>query len=529
MILEQMRRNPTDPVPYMRYRRLGRSPLTVSAVGFGTCQLRMIPEQQALDTLKKGFELGVNFVHTAPDYEGAEDLVAQAIEESGRRVIVFSQGYGERTHFEWLFESTCRKLKTKRLDVFGIACVEDREYLGENVWKKGGIIEFLLEKKQQGRLGSIFCETHGTPEYIGKLIRSAVFDAMLLPYNLLGFHVLSYFPSSPVIPEDIPRNKKEIFPLARQYGIALMLMKPLGGGLMCPGKAFPTHRRFSTERTLLRSEDILRALLMDADVTCVVPGTASVAEAEENAAAGWVQSPLPSDQIAVLQCSTAEMIASLCSRCGHCDLLCSRHLPVSWLFRDAYISNGGSETFETLDRLQYFHLHPQDIATCSVCDNRSCWCPQGIDIPYRLIEVHEQMQILRERGLLPETPDQINVQRPRGPWPSKVISRDIPDRLPAGARRTLRLWLENVGPLKWLSLAAAADHRPMTLVIDTGRTRQNVRLRHEVEPGTRTHFSFEFESPDNPGQYTLRFFLVKEDERITDQTEPLLTCPLLIE
>src|SRR5437763_13500719 len=88
----------------MQYRRLGRSNLSVSAVGFGTCQLRRVPEQQALDTLKRGFDLGVNLVHTAPDYEGADDLVAQAVEESGRDVLILSQGYGDLAHFEWLFE-----------------------------------------------------------------------------------------------------------------------------------------------------------------------------------------------------------------------------------------------------------------------------------------------------------------------------------------------------------------------------------------------------------------------------------------
>src|SRR5260370_23481236 len=102
----------------MQYRTLGQSGLQISVVGFGTCQLRMVPRQQAIDTLKCGFELGVNFVHTAPDYEGAEDLVAQAIEESGRDVLVFTQGYGAVSHFEWLFEMACLRAKKKRLGVF---------------------------------------------------------------------------------------------------------------------------------------------------------------------------------------------------------------------------------------------------------------------------------------------------------------------------------------------------------------------------------------------------------------------------
>src|SRR5689334_5436598 len=161
----------------MQYRRLGRTDLQVSAVGFGTCQLRRVPEQQGLDTLRRGFALGVNLVHTAPDYEGADDLVAEAVRASGRDVIVLSQGYGDVAHFEWLFESACRKYKTRRLPMFGIACIDDREYLGDPVWGTDGLIAFLQRKKAEGRIGGIFCTTHGTPDYIARLIRSGVFDA----------------------------------------------------------------------------------------------------------------------------------------------------------------------------------------------------------------------------------------------------------------------------------------------------------------------------------------------------------------
>ena len=61
----------------MEYRRLGRTELQVSAVGTGTGQLRLVPEKQAIDTLLKSFALGVNIVHTAPDYGNAEEIVGR--------------------------------------------------------------------------------------------------------------------------------------------------------------------------------------------------------------------------------------------------------------------------------------------------------------------------------------------------------------------------------------------------------------------------------------------------------------------
>ena len=58
----------------MQYNRVGKTRFRMSAVGFGTCQLRLVPERHAFDTLKRGFALGVKWVHTAPEYEGSDDL-----------------------------------------------------------------------------------------------------------------------------------------------------------------------------------------------------------------------------------------------------------------------------------------------------------------------------------------------------------------------------------------------------------------------------------------------------------------------
>jgi predicted aldo/keto reductase-like oxidoreductase len=516
----------------MRYRALGGTPLQISAVGFGTCQLRMVPEQQAIDTLKHGFKLGVNFVHTAPDYEGAEGLVAQAVAESGRRVLVFTQGYGDRAHFEWLFEMACLRAGKRRLDVFGIACVEDRESLGENVWGEGGMVEFLLEKKREGRLRAIFAESHGTPDYIARLIRSGVFDAVLLAYNSLGFHALSYYPKPPATFEDIGRNKLDIFPLARAHNVSLLLMKSLGGGLLCSGKAFPPHARFSSEREPLSAGAVLRYLLRDEDVTAVVPGTASVKEADENARAGFIP-PRPAAGAAYeagipdpVPASSQEMLGSLCTRCGYCDTVCSRHLPVSWLFRDGYVATIRAETFETLDRLQYFHLHQEDSAPCSTCVDMTCSCPHGLDIPAQLGRVHDVMLGLRQQGLLPRTPREIAAVAPAGPWQVRLIQEEVPASLAPGARATCRLWWENAGTRTWVATRPLAGAAGLRAEARFGAQRQFIALRHDVEPGTRTHFAFDIVAPPAPADQVLKVYLLSVHGTTAEEEQPI--CEFLV-
>jgi diketogulonate reductase-like aldo/keto reductase len=71
----------------LQRRRLGRTGMQVSVVGFGTAQFRLVPEQRAIDALKHGFSLGVNLVRTAPDYEGADDLAAQAGAENFPHIL----------------------------------------------------------------------------------------------------------------------------------------------------------------------------------------------------------------------------------------------------------------------------------------------------------------------------------------------------------------------------------------------------------------------------------------------------------
>lgn len=516
----------------MRYRALGGTPLQISAIGFGTCQLRMVPEQQAIDTLKHGFKLGVNFVHTAPDYEGAEGLVAQAVAESGRRVMVLSQGYGDRAHFEWLFEMACLRAGKRRLDVFGIACVEDRESLGENVWGKGGIVEFLLEKKREGRLSAIFAESHGTPDYIARLIRSRVFDAILLAYNPLGFHALSYYPEPPATFEDIGRNKLDIFPLARAHNVSLLLMKSLGGGLLCSGKAFPPYARFSREREPVSAGTVLRYLLRDEDVTAVVPGTASVEEAEENARAGFIPSrPVngkasDAESLEPVVTSSQEMLGSLCTRCGYCDTVCSRQLPVSWLFRDAYVATIRAETFETLDRLQYFHLHQKDGAPCSKCLDMTCSCPHELDIPAQLGRVHEVMVGLRQQGLLPRTPQQSAALAPAGPWQVRPIQDEVPASLAPGARATCRFWWENAGTRTWVATHPLAGAAGLRLEARFGVQQQFVALRHDVEPATRTHFAFDIVAPLAPTDQMLKVYLSSVDGTTVQEEQPI--CEFLV-
>jgi predicted aldo/keto reductase-like oxidoreductase len=428
--------------------------------------------------------------------------------------------------FERFFDSTRARLRKERLELFGIACVDDREALGENVWGRGGMIDFLLRQKADGRLGGAFCTTHGSPEYIQKLIRADVFDALMVAYNPLGSHLLSYTPSGGREFESLPGTRAEVFPLARERDVGLMIMKPLAGGLLCPGRAFPPRARLAPEGAQFRARDLLRLTLALPGVTCVVPGTASVAEAEENALAGHGSLLLAEGQSARLTSQVRLLDTALCSRCGKCESSCSRGLPVSWLSPAGYLHLFPSEIFEAEEPRDYFRVHPGPGAACETCQDRTCSCPSGLDIPQRLTQVHTLMKGLEGRGVVsPPAPPPV----PAGPLAARVVIQDIPPGpFKPGEEVVVRLQLENTGQQPW-QVGQPEGPRTELLVSVDGRARQRVALRQDVHPGQRGHFAFSLPVPVTAGAHRLRVDLASTGKRGEPATSTLVEKDLMIQ
>jgi glutamate-1-semialdehyde aminotransferase/predicted aldo/keto reductase-like oxidoreductase len=498
----------------MQTRPVGRTGINLSVVGFGTAQLQMVPERQAVETLVRGFELGVNWVHTAPDYGGIDPWIKKAIKESRREVNVLSAGPAHTKDFAAFFENTCHVYQTQRLALYGIAGIEDIEWHGENLWDRGGMVEYLQARKAEGRLGGIYCSTHASADYVARLIESGVFDAIMLAWNPLGFHQQSHPWARAKIGrdyEDLPEYRERIFPLAAERGVSLLIMKPFAGGLLCKSKALPPHDWFAAaEAEPAIPADVLRLILEAPAVCAVVPGTASVEEAEENARAGHAPLLVSANRRARLTSTVESLRTSLCSRCGKCETTCSQALAIPALFRDAYIWASRNETSMANATENYFDLHPQAVSTCATCAARTCICPQGIDIPAALTRVHGRMQALRAIEQHPGPSSAFPERIVEGRHRVLVYTADVPSRFASRTIGLARFLLQNAGDEKWM----AEQHTPdNALAASIGiafndRPRAVVPLRNTVCPGELSPLAFEFATPREPGAYTLRFSLL---------------------
>jgi aryl-alcohol dehydrogenase-like predicted oxidoreductase len=86
----------------MKYRKLGKSGINVSEIGFGTWTIgmdwwtRKIDDDQAVKMLKRAYDLGINFYETADVYGNgkSERLLAQAFKDMNSEEIIYSTKWG---------------------------------------------------------------------------------------------------------------------------------------------------------------------------------------------------------------------------------------------------------------------------------------------------------------------------------------------------------------------------------------------------------------------------------------------------
>lgn len=67
----------------MEYRRLGKTELRVSAIGYGGIKLPNISDEEAHLCLNRALDLGINFVDTHRGYGDSETKIGKALK--GRR------------------------------------------------------------------------------------------------------------------------------------------------------------------------------------------------------------------------------------------------------------------------------------------------------------------------------------------------------------------------------------------------------------------------------------------------------------
>ena len=210
----------------VQFKKLGHSPLTVSALGLGCMGMSEFygpqQEEESIATIHRALDLGINFLDTADVYGrgGNEELVGLALR--GRRdQVVLATKFGNMRDAEGRFtgingrpeyvrqacESSLRRLQIETIDLYYQHRVDRTVPIEETV----GAMSRLVEEGKVRYLGL----SEAAPATIRRAHATHPISALQTEYSLWSRD-----------------SEEEILPVCKELGITFVAYSPLGRGFL---------------------------------------------------------------------------------------------------------------------------------------------------------------------------------------------------------------------------------------------------------------------------------------------------------
>ncbi|HEX7099370.1 MAG TPA: aldo/keto reductase [Acidimicrobiia bacterium] len=248
----------------METRRLGKNGPELPVVGLGTWQrLEAADRSGGADSLvSASLDAGIRVFDSSPMYGRAEQILARALEGKRDRAFVATK--------VWTPSPEEGRAQVRRvLEWFG-GYIDLMQIHNLVAWREH--LPMLEEEKAAGRIGMIGA-THYSPSAFDELevvMRTGRIDQIQIPYN----------------PGE-RRVERRILPLAKELGLGVLLMRPLGEGRLVQSpprpEALEPLRPFGVETW---PQALLKWGLSDSRCHVTIPATSRPERIAENVAAG---------------------------------------------------------------------------------------------------------------------------------------------------------------------------------------------------------------------------------------------------
>ena len=236
----------------MEERRLG------PVVGLGTWNTFDEDSALARRVVDTALDAGIRLFDSSPMYRGAEHALGEALARRRGGTTVATKIWTPSVE-------DGRDQYRRQLEWFGRVEIEQVHNLV--AWREH--IDWLEEERDAGRIDRLGV-THYSPGAFGELataLRTRRFDTVQLPYNPHEREV-----------------ERELLPLAAELGVAVIVMRPLGGGALLRRQPPPEALRELGVDTWAQA--LLKWVLSDERVDVAIPATSRPERCAENAAAG---------------------------------------------------------------------------------------------------------------------------------------------------------------------------------------------------------------------------------------------------
>jgi predicted aldo/keto reductase-like oxidoreductase len=305
----------------LQKRRLGRTNLQVSIVGFGGTWISELSVPDAVGVVRRAFDLGINFFDTAKLDGDSEEKIGLALQDV-RDECVIATKTGSRTKQESLedFKSSLKRLKTDKLDIIQLHGIDDEKTLSKAMSSEGSL-QTCREARREGLVDFIGITGH-KPRVLAKAVESGEFDTVLVPISVVTRQAL-----------------EELVPVARAHDVGVVAMKPLSAktSTLITCLYQPSLSLVSDEPELKmllgqsNDEKVNSALryVLSQDVASVIPGLKSTREVETAAKAAEQYMGLTEGE---QRRFSFDLGKNWCRDCGQC-MPCSQNINVPAVLR----------------------------------------------------------------------------------------------------------------------------------------------------------------------------------------------------
>lgn len=370
----------------MQYRDFGKTGVNVSALGFGTMRLPLnedgtIDEAQAIDMIRHGIDMGINYVDTAyPYHQGnSEILVGKALKD----------GYREKTYiatkcpvwkvekpedFDTLLDEQLQKLGVDYVDFYLLHAL-GKERMDERVFKFG-LMEKMKEAKAAGKVRFIGFSFHDEYQVFQDIVDACdQWDFCQIQYNYMN---LEY------------QAGRKGLQYAAEKGLGVVVMEPLLGGKLA-NLAPHVADALGTDKSPV--EYALDFLWDQPEVSLLLSGMSEPVQVEENLEYAdrshtFMVTEGEKERYQKAKEIFDRMALVGCTGCGYC-LPCPAGLPIPDIFT-AY-NQTASHNMETA-RAAYAQLavNAESCMHCHACEKE---CPQHIPISDTMTKAAQVMKL----------------------------------------------------------------------------------------------------------------------------------------
>ncbi len=359
----------------MDKRRLGRTNLMVSQVGFGGTWIAELPKQQAVEVVRRAFDLGITYFDTARWDGDSEEKLGAALQDVRSQCVIATKT-GSRTKKESMddFSVSLKNLRTDHVDILQLHGIDDEKTLAKALGEDGSL-QTCKQARREGLADFVGITGH-KPRVLAKAVETGEFDTVLVPLNVVT-----------------PQALEELLPAAKAHDVGVVAMKPF----MAKTSNLITCL-YQPSLSLISNEPELKALLGDTsdeqvssligfdlsqDISTVIAGVKSLKEVDAAAKAGYIYSGLLNEEKRRFNPD----LGNYCRDCGAC-LPCLEKVNIPAVLRFQLFAEGYG--LKDWAAKLYGGLEVK-VDRCSGCGECESKCPYQLPIERKLCAAHRNL------------------------------------------------------------------------------------------------------------------------------------------